>query len=257
MIILAVKPEDPLAAPVKNRMLGNIFAVCSSALYGVYSIMLKKVVVDENRIDMPFFFCIHPHLYICYYLYSHYLGFVGLFTMICLWPFFIIFNVTGLEIWEVPSGYAIFLLSINYLFGTFLSNYCWLIAVLNTSPLMVAIGLSLSTPLTFFMNCIIKQESILDFRALAGIFVIIGFVIINFASLYPKFNYFFENLFKDYYYPTKSSGDFSNLNPKFKTSDENLPHLMNENTSQGLSSKASTLGSKRASISSNRSLKTE
>lgn len=162
----------------KDRLRGNLYALASAVLYGVYSVMAKKVIIDESRVDMPLFF-----------------GFVGLLSTVSLWPLFIIFHYTGFETFELPPTAASFgLLFVKNLIGTLLSNYCWLIALLYTTPLVVAIGISLCTPLTLVGDVIINKTDIIGYRALTGLFIIIGFLIVNFSELYPKFNYFWENL---------------------------------------------------------------
>lgn len=162
----------------KDRLRGNLYALASAVLYGVYSVMAKKVIIDESRVDMPLFF-----------------GFVGLLSTISLWPLFIIFHYTGFETFELPStGMSFGLLFVKNLIGTLLSNYCWLVALLYTTPLVVAIGISLCTPLTLIVDVIINKTDIIGYRALTGLFIIIGFLIVNFSELYPKFNYFWENL---------------------------------------------------------------
>jgi solute carrier family 35 protein F5 len=162
----------------KNALKGNMYALASAILYGVYSVMAKKVIVDESRVDMPLFF-----------------GFVGFLSMFTLWPIFIILHYTNEEPFELPpTGMHLGLLFIKNLFGTFLSNYCWLIALLYTTPLVVAIGLSLITPLTLIISVCLGRESFISYKALTGLFIIIGFLIVNFTEIYPKFNYFWENL---------------------------------------------------------------
>ena len=64
---------------------GNALALASAILYGIYTILMKKRIGDESRIDMLLFF-----------------GFVGLFNMIFLWPGFIILHFTGVEPFEIP-----------------------------------------------------------------------------------------------------------------------------------------------------------
>lgn len=65
--------------------LGDGLAVASAALYGVYTILMKKRIGDEGRVNMPLFF-----------------GLVGLFNVLTLWPGFIILHFTGEEVFEIP-----------------------------------------------------------------------------------------------------------------------------------------------------------
>lgn len=65
--------------------LGDALALASAALYGLYTILMKKRIGDEGRVNMPLFF-----------------GLVGLFNVLALWPGFIILHFTGEEIFQLP-----------------------------------------------------------------------------------------------------------------------------------------------------------
>jgi solute carrier family 35 protein F5 len=66
--------------------LGDAMAGFSAVLYGVYTIVLKKQVGDESRVNMQLFF-----------------GLVGLFNVFLLWPGFIILHWTGIEPFALPD----------------------------------------------------------------------------------------------------------------------------------------------------------
>ena len=161
--------------PPVNVILGNVFAVASASLYGLYSVILKKKAIDESRINMPFFF-----------------GCVGLLSTTLLWPCFLFLHITRLEIFEVPTLFSLGLLFANNIFGCLAANYFWIYAIVHTSPLVVSIGLALSIPTTIVFDMLINGNSVFHLRSLAGICIVVGFVILNLASIYPTFNNFFE-----------------------------------------------------------------
>lgn len=66
--------------------LGDAMAAFSSIMYGVYTIVMKKQVGDESRVNMQLFF-----------------GLVGFFNLVLLWPGFFILHWTGIEPFELPS----------------------------------------------------------------------------------------------------------------------------------------------------------
>lgn len=66
--------------------LGDAMAGFSAVMYGVYTIVLKKQVGDESRVNMQLFF-----------------GLVGLFNLLLLWPGFIILHFTGIETFAMPD----------------------------------------------------------------------------------------------------------------------------------------------------------
>jgi solute carrier family 35 protein F5 len=80
---------SPGAFPHKTTAeiaLGDAMAAFSAVMYGVYTIVLKRQVGDESRVNMVLFF-----------------GLVGLFNMLLLWPGFIILHVTGIEPFTLPD----------------------------------------------------------------------------------------------------------------------------------------------------------
>jgi solute carrier family 35 protein F5 len=80
--------------------IGDAMAFLSAVLYGIYTVILKKRIGDESRVDMVLFF-----------------GFVGLFNVIFLWPGFIVFHYTGLEAFSLPPTrkiWAVILVGVIY-----------------------------------------------------------------------------------------------------------------------------------------------
>jgi len=65
--------------------IGDALALGSAVLYGFYTILMKKRIGDEARVDMLLFF-----------------GFVGFFNTIALWPGFFVLHFTGEEVFELP-----------------------------------------------------------------------------------------------------------------------------------------------------------
>ena len=69
----------------KQIAIGDILALTSAVMYGIYTTVMKKRIGDESRADMFLFF-----------------GFVGLFNIITLLPGFFVVHFTGIEIFELP-----------------------------------------------------------------------------------------------------------------------------------------------------------
>ena len=65
--------------------IGDALALFSAVIYGVYTIVMKKRIRDESRVNMPLFF-----------------GFIGIFNLVLLWPGFFLLHVTGVETFELP-----------------------------------------------------------------------------------------------------------------------------------------------------------
>jgi solute carrier family 35 protein F5 len=65
--------------------LGDAMAAFSAIVYGVYTIVMKKQVGDESRVNMQLFF-----------------GLVGVFNVFLLWPGFVILHLLGVEEFSLP-----------------------------------------------------------------------------------------------------------------------------------------------------------
>jgi len=65
--------------------IGDALALGSAILYAFYTILMKKRIGDEARVNMLLFF-----------------GFVGFFNTIALWPGFFALHFTGVEVFELP-----------------------------------------------------------------------------------------------------------------------------------------------------------
>jgi solute carrier family 35, member F5 len=73
--------------------IGDAMAFGSAVMYGLYAVVMKKRIGNEDRVNMPLFF-----------------GLVGLFNVIFLWPGFLILHFTGIEEFEMPPTSQIWLI---------------------------------------------------------------------------------------------------------------------------------------------------
>ncbi|TAQ85102.1 hypothetical protein B7494_g6575 [Chlorociboria aeruginascens] len=74
--------------PHKSQMeiaVGDAMAFGSAIMYGLYAVVMKKRIGNEDRVNMPLFF-----------------GLVGLFNVVFLWPGFILLHFTGIEEFQLP-----------------------------------------------------------------------------------------------------------------------------------------------------------
>jgi solute carrier family 35 protein F5 len=65
--------------------IGDLMAFGSAVMYGLYAVVMKKRIGNEDRVNMPLFF-----------------GLVGLFNVMFLWPGFVILHFTGIERFQLP-----------------------------------------------------------------------------------------------------------------------------------------------------------
>ncbi|KAF9415847.1 hypothetical protein BGZ94_010381 [Podila epigama] len=128
--------EEPSAPSAP--LWGDFLAILSALFYGCYTVMLKVRIQNESRVNMSKFF-----------------GFVGLFNIVLLWPVFGVLHWTGIEPFELPKDTRIiWMIGVNAIVGTLVSDYLWLLSMLMTSPLVVTLGLSLTIPLALLGDII-------------------------------------------------------------------------------------------------------
>lgn len=146
-------------------LIGNLLALLGALFYGVYSTLLKLKVKNEDRINMNIFF-----------------GFVGLFTMLFLWPSLVLLHYLGWETFEWPQGKTVIsIITINCII-TFISDFCWAKAMLLTSPLTVTVGLSITIPVAMFGDLVFKHKSMSTIYVLGAVLILGSFFIISKSS---------------------------------------------------------------------------
>lgn len=143
-------------------LFGNFLAILGALLYGVYSTLLKLKVKNVNRMNMHVFF-----------------GFVGLVTIVVLWPTIIILNYTGYEHFQIPYTRKIWFVILLNLVINFLSDYCWCKAMLLTSPLTVTVGLSTTIPFAMTGDFLFKGKKITTIYLLGALLILLSFFIID------------------------------------------------------------------------------
>lgn len=153
--------EPPLGVPTTGpkgieQLMGNILALLGAACYGIYSTLLKKKVGDESRVNVKLFF-----------------GFVGLITLLCLWPSLILLHLLKWETFELPKNRDALLIILANCVIIFVSDFCWAKAMLLTSPLTVTVGLSITIPLAILGDFVFRDKR-MSLLYLLGALCIIG-----------------------------------------------------------------------------------
>ncbi|SMN17806.1 similar to Saccharomyces cerevisiae YDR438W THI74 Mitochondrial transporter repressible by thiamine [Maudiozyma saulgeensis] len=166
---LPIKPTGhmPPTEPITDltswqTMMGNLLAVAGAMFYGIYSTLLKIKVQDESMINMKIFF-----------------GFVGLFTLLFMWPSLIILHYMGWETFVLPTQPKVIVIILINMVITFVSDFCWAKAMLLTSPLTVTVGLSITIPVAMFGDILFKHKNMPLEYMLGGLLILGSFVIIS------------------------------------------------------------------------------
>ena len=164
--IICVTESDSIAPEVSfsktEVVIGNSLALVGALVYGLYSTVLKRTIRDESRINIKLFF-----------------GFVGLFTLVGLWPMLPLLHYTGIEPFELPETRTVVYLLLANGIITFASDYCWAKAILLTSPLTVTVGLSLTIPFAMAGDVLFKGKVITIWYIIGAALVLLSFGLIN------------------------------------------------------------------------------
>ncbi|KAH1345081.1 hypothetical protein KXV68_003989 [Aspergillus fumigatus] len=145
--------------------LGDAMAAFSAVMYGVYTIVLKRQVGDESRVNMVLFF-----------------GLVGLFNMLLLWPGFVILQFTGIEPFVLPDTGRIWTIVLVNSFSSLVSDICWAYAMLLTTPLVVTVGLSLTIPLSLVGQIFLQGQYSSAIYWFGAAIVFLSFLVVNHES---------------------------------------------------------------------------
>ncbi|KAI0408241.1 hypothetical protein F4802DRAFT_551120 [Xylaria palmicola] len=145
--------------------IGDAMAFFSAIVYGIYVVVMKIRIGNENRVNMPLFF-----------------GLVGTFNILILWPLFPILHYTGIEPFELPPNGKIWVIILLNSLSSFISDISWAYAMLLTTPLVVTVGLSLNIPLSLIGE-MIQYEQYSSFVYWVGAaIVVVSFLFINHES---------------------------------------------------------------------------
>lgn len=151
---------------------GNLMAIGSSILNGIYSIYLRKASVDESRLNIPLIFAIG-----------------GVYTLfIGLIPFYILHSC-GIEPIPPMSEWPFSYIFVNVFVCGLLPNYLWNIAFICNSPFTVAIGTSFALPLTFIIDYSLSRNSAHTLTEyFAAFLMVISCLLVNMSQLYPDWD---------------------------------------------------------------------
>merc|ERR1719447_1420345 len=112
----------------KNSWSGDLWAILAAFVYACYSILTKYCLGDGSKISMSLLF-----------------GFIGICNIILLGPLFVLFKYTKWELVDMPSFKQLGVLT-GLGLGNILGDYLMAKATVLTTPLIVSVGLSLSSP---------------------------------------------------------------------------------------------------------------
>ncbi|KAG5559478.1 hypothetical protein RHGRI_009120 [Rhododendron griersonianum] len=165
----------------KHSLVGDLCALlsamtyalfCGSASLLLFKMLLKKFTGDEGeRVDMQ-------KLY----------GYIGLFTLVALW--WLIWPLTSIGIepkFVIPhSAKMEGVLFANCFVSNFLCDYLWALGVVWTTPLVSALGVSLTIPLAMVADMVVHGQHYSAVYIIGSILVFVGFVMAGFSNWFSQ-----------------------------------------------------------------------
>ena len=166
----------------ESQVWGDIAGLISAVGYGIYTVLLRSLCSDENRISMNLF-----------------LGYIGIVNSISLSPIlaFIYANIDNdsniqydaesngrlLRLLESQhlTWFVFFCLVIKGLLDNVLSDYLWARGIILTSATVATVGLGLTIPLALLSDLfVMKRTDVWTFGSVVGaFFVLLGFIFVN------------------------------------------------------------------------------
>ncbi|KAL7239656.1 hypothetical protein ACSBR2_005531 [Camellia fascicularis] len=156
----------------KHSLVGDLCALLSAMTYALFTVLLKKFTgVEGKRVDMQ-------KLY----------GYIGLFTLITLW--WLIWPLTSMGIepkFIIPHSPKMEgVLLANCFVSSFLSDYFWALGVVWTTPLVAALGVSLTIPLAMLADMVVHGQHYSPIYIIGSAQVFVGFVVAGFSDWFSQ-----------------------------------------------------------------------
>jgi solute carrier family 35 protein F5 len=154
---------------VYRQPVSAVWSAIAALLLALFLVVLRRRVDNEDKLNMSMFY-----------------GFVGLCTVVLLWPGLLILHLTKIEELVWPDSFEWSLLVIDGLVSLVFSNFLWLWGCFLTSSLAATLSLSLTIPMTAIAETFLSPVTY-DWKFYAGLIpVFIAFFLVTFLSYYDN-----------------------------------------------------------------------
>jgi solute carrier family 35 protein F5 len=147
----------------RYALLGDLLAVVAALAFGAYAVQIRLLCPRNEEL----------------YSMQSLLGYIGLVNMIVLSPFAVWRLVGQSHMTLVIVG----LIFVRGLFDYVLSEYLYFRAVVLTNASVATLGLTLTIPLAFGADAVLKNGNILSVASVVGAAAVVGgFLLVNFGN---------------------------------------------------------------------------
>eukprot|EP00927_Polykrikos_kofoidii_P044835 TRINITY_DN38710_c0_g1_i1.p1 TRINITY_DN38710_c0_g1~~TRINITY_DN38710_c0_g1_i1.p1 ORF type:complete len:396 (-),score=60.47 TRINITY_DN38710_c0_g1_i1:153-1340(-) len=124
---------------IPSTTLGTVLTVSASALFALVSVLLRRMAPPD--VDM-----------------SRFMGMTGVFSAVAAPGLLFAAHRSGLETFQTPPIGTLGIMTLNALLGCTLANYLYNSAILLLSPLLATVCMSMSIPVSAFVDQILLSE---------------------------------------------------------------------------------------------------
>lgn len=164
-VIVSFSDSETSSSTATNPAWGDVLCIASAIFYAVYTTLIRKKLPDESKGEGRASTAL-------------FLGFLGLFNGLLLFPIALVLHFTGVEPFTRLTAVQFGLIIGKGLLDNVLSDYLWAKAVLLTSTTAATAGLTIQVPIAAAID-LIRGVKLGVLEYIGGAAILAGFYGIN------------------------------------------------------------------------------